>query len=362
MLKPGDSQRFELLRFPLILFVIYLHATAMEVTYGETTVRFTRSAAVVMLQAIFSGGIQRVAVPLFFLFAGYLFFIDFDGSIGTWREKIRRRVGTLLVPYLFWNALITLLFLLGPALPPTAAFFNAQGRLTHVGPLGIHDVMLGITQQPIVYPMWFVRDLMVLVLLALPLHAILVRTLWLFPSALLALWAVNGGTLTPSAVEAVTYFVLGAALALRGASLFAWERGLWLFGALWLVLFIAYLTLLFGPTRFWLYKATVAAGVLTALCLPGRALCYPRLSAALVALAPASFFVFAAHEPLMTLVRKLLYRALPPTPAVVISIYLLLPLVIAAFTAALYFLLRRVAPRFAALVSGNRVAARTQAP
>ena len=96
--------------------------------------------------------------------------------------------------------------------------------------------------------------------------------------------------------------------------------------------------------------------------MPGRALCYPRLSAALVALAPASFFVFAAHEPLMTLVRKLLYRALPPTPAVVISIYLLLPLVIAAFTAALYFLLRRVAPRFASLVSGNRVAARTQAP
>jgi peptidoglycan/LPS O-acetylase OafA/YrhL len=360
LLRPGDSQRLDLLRFPLIVFVVYLHATAMEVTYGDTTVRLTGSATVQALKLALSGGLQRTAVPLFFLFAGYLFFLDFDGSPAAWRAKVRRRLHTLLLPYLFWNGLICSLFLLGMALPWTSAYFNAQGQLARVGPLGVIDAMLGITRLPIVYPMWFVRDLMVLVLLTLPLHALLVRTRWLLPVLLLALWSLNRNWPPRTPLEAVTFFVLGATLALQGASLFSWEKKLWLFGPIWLLLFVANLTLPLGYLQAWIYKMMLAAGVLVALCLPGHALRHVRLSQALIALAPASFFIFAAHEPLMTLVRKLLYRVLAPTPATVIAIYVLLPLAIIAFTAVLYFLLRRVAPRFAALVSGNRIAARRE--
>jgi peptidoglycan/LPS O-acetylase OafA/YrhL len=358
LLRPGDSQRLELLRFPLILFVVYLHATAMEISYGDATVRLGSSATIEALKSALSGGIQRTAVPLFFLFAGYLFFLYFDGSAAAWRAKLRRRLGTLLLPYLFWNGVIALLFLIGAALPSTSVFFNAERQLSLARPLGVLDALLGVTRYPIVYPMWFLRDLMVLVLFALPLHALLVRTRWLLPCALVALWVVNRSMFPNSAVEAATFFVAGAMLAFRGVSPFGWERRLWLFGPLWLVLFVASPMLPHGLVGAGIYRAMITAGVLTVLCLPGHALRHPRLSAALTALAPASFFVFAAHEPLMTLVRKLLFRMLPPNPAVAIAVYVLLPLAIVAFAAALYFLLRRAAPRLTALISGNRVSAR----
>ena len=64
-----------MLRFPLIVLVVYLHN-------GSGTVRFANAGIVErssspMLDyfvAFLSDGVARVAVPLFFLMAGYLFF------------------------------------------------------------------------------------------------------------------------------------------------------------------------------------------------------------------------------------------------------------------------------------------------
>lgn len=50
------------------------------------------------------GSISCIAVPFFFVASGY-FFAGHLGEEGWWRKGLRKRIGTLLVPYFLWNAL-----------------------------------------------------------------------------------------------------------------------------------------------------------------------------------------------------------------------------------------------------------------
>ncbi|WP_304559741.1 acyltransferase family protein [Sphingomonas immobilis] len=349
-----DSKRLSIVRFPLILLVLYIHSFIAPVNFAGGSVQLQIPFGLTLLCEALSNGIARVAVPLFFLMSGYLFFIGFDGSVAAYGRKLRARVGTLLVPYLLWNVLIASLYIVGQSLPQTAPLFSGSAKILGGGALATLDAVFGFTHFPIAYPFWFIRDLMVLAILALPLHLILTRTSWLLPALLVPCWVASWWFLPLPAIEATTWFTIGAALALRGRSLFAWEERMTLFAPLYLVLLIADIVMRLRYDWWWLHQPAIALGVATALCLPRYVMRARRMSAALLTLSGASFFVFAAQEPLMTLVRKLLYSVLSPTPGVVTAVYMLEPLAIAALLVAVYFTLRRLLPRFTATISGNR--------
>lgn len=359
MLSEKDTKRLEIVRFPLILLVLYIHSLIVPVNYGSGPVELQASPALVVFNAALSEGVARIAVPMFFLMSGYLFFVGFTGTLDSYRAKIRNRVGTLLIPYLFWNGLVAIVFIMAQSLPQTASYFKSEQRLIDTEPLVFIDTLLGITQHPIAYQFWFVRDLMILAVLALPIHIILTRSGWVLPLLLLFVWYTHPPAATIPSIEAATWFVIGAALALRGKSLFAWERRLTWFGPIYMILLAGDLMLRIDHDIWWLRGPAITIGLLTALCLPQYALRNPRLTRILVTLSPASFFVFAAHEPMMAFARKLLYRILPPTSPTVLCVYVLLPLLIAAITLASYFILKRLAPGFISLVGGNRVTSRS---
>lgn len=46
-----------------------------------------------------------MAVPLFFI-SGYLFFFRTAFSVDVYKKKLKSRIKTLLIPYLFWNFVV----------------------------------------------------------------------------------------------------------------------------------------------------------------------------------------------------------------------------------------------------------------
>ena len=77
-------------------------------------------------QAAYTAGVSalfvicNVSVPLFFFISGFLFFTEAGAwTWGTWRSKLKRRVYTLLVPYLAYNAISAANGYLMQALDPT---------------------------------------------------------------------------------------------------------------------------------------------------------------------------------------------------------------------------------------------------
>ena len=152
-----QSQTIDLLRFPMAVAVVMLH-------YG-TTVITDATGPLRVLCILFEEGICRLAVPCFFLISGYLFFKQlqkWDWSI--WREKIKRRVWTLFVPYSLW--IIITFFVLyvycllqcsGGYISLYQFFLNKGGWKIFWGVNG--GLPLGLRDVPLNGAMWFLRDL-----------------------------------------------------------------------------------------------------------------------------------------------------------------------------------------------------------
>ena len=84
----SERNKISYLHFIMSVLVILIHSI-------NNDTRFERFFAI-------EGGIGQFATPLFFIISGFLFFRNVR-SISDAKNKLRRRVYTLLIPYLLWN-------------------------------------------------------------------------------------------------------------------------------------------------------------------------------------------------------------------------------------------------------------------
>lgn len=346
--------RLDVLRFPLIVLIVYLHACGFTANFADGQ-RALADARIAENVETVTGSIARIAVPLFFMMSGFLFFRGATFSAGIYGAKLRSRMKSLLVPFLFWNLALFGLIAIAQSVPSLAPLFNNQNQaLATLTPFQIADSILGITHYPIAYQFWFIRDLMILVVLS-PLIWLAARYLpWVALAVLAIGWIFDiWPTPVPSA-EPTLFFYLGSLVAIRRLSLFEVDRLSW-----WLVVpFVALLAALFveplaGPRDYMLHAA-MAVGLVLALKASRWLAESPRFSDRLVALGGASFFVFAVHEPLVTIGKKLAFRMLPMTAGTVLVTYAVLPVLVIVLALALHRALNAVAPAFLRIVTGGR--------
>ena len=176
------------LRLPLIVLITFTHS------YSGVRVGWTLWDggwdAYEVLKLVMSETLVKVAMPTFFVMSGYLFFVNVtEWNAKTYWNKLRRRVKTLLIPYIIWNIAMA---------------------------VKLKTFSLSIFIEPANMPLWFLRDLIIVSLLT-PIIYIGVRKLgyWLLtillPIYLTGVYAVQPG-LTP---YAVCFFTLGAFLSIR---------------------------------------------------------------------------------------------------------------------------------------------------
>lgn len=163
-------------------------------------------------------------VPLLSMVSGWLFFsfaTDPDADVkAALIHRIRRRLLSLYLPLVFWNTLflviLLLLFVLDPAhmlLGELEIDFNAAGALDYM------NAVFGITDHPIGFQFWFVRDLFVTVLVS-PLLWLLLRMAPYKGMVFFGLVWISGGNLWIFLRGDVPFFFyLGGLLRIRGSSL-----------------------------------------------------------------------------------------------------------------------------------------------
>ncbi|MEO7860354.1 MAG: acyltransferase family protein, partial [Nitrospirales bacterium] len=176
-----------------------------------------------------------------------------------------------------------------------------------------------------------------------------------FLGLVLICWLIDAWPVYVPSSEALLFFSFGGYLASIRKSLFNLDQ----FGAVIVISYLALITidvltrdLTFNP---YLHKIAILLGVSAALFSTKCIAQNERLQSLIVRLSGASFFVYAIHEPLLTILRKISYRIISPSsPSTIIALYIVIPTITILFAVVAYRGFARVAPKLASVVTGGR--------
>ena len=237
------SEAIDLVRFPLAVMVVFIHSFPDSKWLDFTAIDYCSLNSFDtfnVFRRFFSNVFPSIAVPAFFLISGYLFFKkleQWDWSV--WKRKMRSRLKTLVIPYSLWVTLY-ILYRSGVYLTIGAIIINGRpcslftdwfweyggfhlywdssvwgnDRLNWLGGVAPHMT------APHLVPLWFLRDLMVVVALTPFIY-------WLIKKSGIVLISILGITyltgLWPDihglTATAAFYFSAGAYLSLKGHDL-----------------------------------------------------------------------------------------------------------------------------------------------
>ncbi len=210
-----QSKVITALRLPLIVCVVLIHVSLMDLAHAREAYPLFFCVNYLTVEVI-----ARTAVPLFFFISGFLFFYKTESfSLSIYKQKLRKRFRTLAIPYVSWNAIVILLYIVLQTFLPgltsgenkPMADFSALDYLAAFWDMKMVDADWSSYHMPINYPLWFIRDLMVVVLFS-PLVYWLVKRLRGYALAGLAfLWMMAWGMpVTGFSTTAFFFFAFGA--------------------------------------------------------------------------------------------------------------------------------------------------------
>lgn len=352
------SQRITRLRFPLVLFVVLIHSSG--VPFGGRGGVFPAGFPLWVegFQVLLSEVLARVAVPLFFGISGYLFFRSRDFP-ADYRRKVTGRLLSLGIPFLLWNLFAQVIFSLGRWHPSLGHFFSTdKGTGFSRGLLSGINELLGLTESPIAFQFWFIRDLIVWSVLGMALYAVLSRVGVFFLGALAVAWLAGVNTILGAVtLESLLFFGVGGLCAIKRVS-YARLDGTSALG----VIVGAYIVLaatdgwliIAGTPILWLHRLGIFIGMLM-VWYGSPCILKGRLGRGSEKAAVFAFFVFAFHEPLLRIVRKILWKFESPASGLELLVFYLLPgtmvVVLALGTAWIWRHFHR--PTYALVVGGR---------
>lgn len=319
----------EILRVVAIVFVMFIHSPVN----GDAR----SSPTIFLLKEFFACG----AVTVFFLLSGYLGAKSLQTPELQFSAFTRNKIRTLIIPFLFWNLLvITFVFIaktsgLTSSFRANGAYFDVEFSLPSIA-----CAILGIGRWPIVYQFWYLRDLIVISFVtfvlcrALPRMPLLPWFFFLLPIPI---------------AQSLGFYLLGHHLhSIVPPERFPKLRSSLLFCICWFSISIAVLVELVKIP--YLIQQIGSACFIMMIAI---ALSATRLSQQFTLLGSTTFFVYATHEPLQTIIAKT-WQALNIPLYGSLFCFLLIPTSVFFICIIVYFLLYKIAPQLLSIATGSR--------
>ncbi len=277
----------------------------------------------------FIGGFFRgQSVPIYFFISGFVFFINFELTKESYFRKLKNRVKTLLIPYIIWNALPIILLVSKSffassdidnwGLHPTltnflSCFWDYNGEL---------DASSGAStvsaHYPMNVPLWFLKDLMFVVLFTPLIYWVLKRTKYFVITILGILWfadqCIDLNIDGQFHISSFFFFSLGAYMSInRKDMLVEFGRVFHLSMVLYPLLGIVYIFSRFYFPEYSTIIITIKifSGLLFAYNLAAWLL-KKNICKVSTTLASASFFIYVSHALVINCIQKILYRIFMP--------------------------------------------------
>jgi hypothetical protein len=353
------SSKLRVVTLLAVVAVLGVHAYNMSSRFGsaENAADLTGAPGVVgFIEYLIAQTLCRWPAATLFAVSGFLFFRDLAPHWPDYARKFRRRLRTIVVPFLLWSALGLALYVVLQALPGSDQYFTKD----FLGQLTVGHLLGKLLWRPVAYPLWFLQTLIVCIAVSPLLYWPVRRLRWLVMIPFIALWVLDAPTNNWCDWKGLTFFTFGAVLALelrRGSRVVppAWIGRL--LPPLWVTCCVLFTALLRDDGAFWahtLHKALMCFAV-AAVWLGYETYLEPLKDRRLVvALIPFSFMIFVAQEPLLTILKRVCLRALGGSDAAMLVVFFVAPVLTLMIVVSTAALLRRCAPRPYARLTGGR--------
>ncbi len=349
------SQKLKALSFAAIILVVFIHSYNEEINFVSGELTGGKSYSVLFVENFISKGIARIAVPLFFLISGFLFYLSFNFTVSGILDKYKKRLKSLVVPYLFWSVFGLLLELFLQSLPWSRNFFTRE----LIADYSFSKLVNTILVDPITYQLWFIRDLIMLVMFSPIIWYLTTSTKGKWILILVVFWYLRPKTFELFSNEGLLFFTLGCFFAgnktrlvlSKGVAGYSWY---YLIAWLFIVFLNTRLLIVNGETIMLnvLNNTGILIGILAVWSLYDRfdherIMKYSELFA-------YSFMIFVFHEPLLAILKKGMFYLYGKTDFSSLMIYLLAPLSAIGISMILRFLWKKYSFTSYAFATGGR--------
>lgn len=333
-------------KFLLILGVVLIHCN-FSVNFPNEIASSNNGLRIINW---ISSGVCKPCVPVFFILSGYLFFYNLTGfSFEQYQHKLKKRVRSLFIPYIFWCVFCAfLLFVKFKYLHMSGlGIWNNDGSIDWQNFIKGFWSIDATEDMPYALAFWFIRNLMVFSILA-PLAWIICRSYILFIIMWAYLLCANG------ILYGFEWFVLGAFLAYhKKDSGFLSSR---------VVIFVSFVFWLTSLT-FWesIHFISLLASYIQVICalllvrhfgLKIESYIHSRIINQFVS---ATFFIYAFHQCFCTQVRLWWVNLFGiENFACTISAYFCSFITMVLICVITKSILHRFTPRFLAIITGSR--------
>lgn len=348
------SKKLSFLSAVLILMVLFIHSYYTEGAQFQT---------LLFIENTIGSGICSIAVPLFYVISGYLFFLKMPDGMKSIGEKLKKRCHTLLIPYLIANiltfvfyAILNIIAWKVSAIDNVVNFKVLESAIEN----GVWDTLILIfINPPIAFQLWFVRDLMVVMLFSPIIYLILkfLTTFKLGSYLFIAIFVCC--VIFPFKLPfiiAFLWFSMGGLIAIGKFDITKTKYNIYLLSAL----LLAYLSIpicisdnlipyqwnliipLIGIPAIWmLYDATYKHA--------------PSIfnNKATLLFTKYTFFVYLCHEPLLNIFKKL-PLLIDRSETTLILCYLLAPIIFYATACCGGYCIKRIFPNLYSIYTGGR--------
>lgn len=349
------SQKIKVLSFFSIILVVFVHSktTSLNLTSGKSMIANGYNS---IIQDFIIEGIARVAVPFFFLISGYLFFLNNDGSLKEYIEKLKKRIISICIPFLFWSLWGILFYFLLQIPFQTRIFFtdNLVQDYTMI------QFFRKLIIDPLPFQLWFLKDLFLLVIIS---PVIFYGIKYLKSGIVIMLFIpwVSNYYFRFIGSESLFFFNLGGYIVYHHKIIsFNLGKYLWPLCFIWLVFISVNTSFLFFQAPAYLgviilHKLSILVGILVCWNMYDKFFALTEFKPKAISIITSSFFIFAFHEPFLTMTKKgLMYTLGASSELNSLIVFFIAPAITIAVSIYLGLSIKSISPKFYGIITGGR--------
>lgn len=352
-----QSEQLNIFKAFLAIMVVFIHAYQSTDSSGIGEMNY-----VDVIQYVVSQIICRCAVPsYFFLSAMFLYRKPFN-----YKTNLVKKLKTLGVPYLIMNTVWVIIYLV-------FRFIIKSDGVSQIFAIDNVQDFLGVSGYPLIYPLWFLRDLLALnvvsaivgkvvekipvlsVLGALSLWMILKSTTaWIFIPNVNNIIPVPLSGLYVISLQSVVFWVLGCAFCKMKIKLSVTEKVPFSLLSVVYLLFVFADMLTIGKNfNFIIHNAGIVVGLIFWYVFSGK-VSSEKTKQFLRKLSMYSFGVYIFHEMSLTLLKNAVNDILPQNTVISLLKYFIVPIITISGCVILCVLLKRFVPKVYNVLTGSR--------